>query len=76
MLLAQFILFFFPMATVNMLARILLIVGGLNWGLVAFKYNLVEMLFGSWPQVVMIVYALVGLAALWEAYNWCMSCKK
>lgn len=76
MLLAQFILFFFPMATVNMLARILLIVGGLNWGLVAFKYNLVEMLFGSWPQVVMIVYVLVGLAALWEAYNWCMSCKK
>jgi hypothetical protein len=59
-----------------MLARILLIVGGLNWGLMAFKYNLVEMLFGSWPQVVMIVYVLVGLAALWEAYNWCTACKK
>ena len=32
------------MATVNTLARLLLIVGGLNWGLVAFHYNVVEML--------------------------------
>ncbi|MEN9557984.1 MAG: hypothetical protein RL141_353 [Candidatus Parcubacteria bacterium] len=44
---------------------VLLVIGGLNWGLVgAFRFNLVEQLLGSWPMVVRIVYILVGLAAL------------
>lgn len=68
--------YFSFMATVNLLARILLIVGGLNWGLEAFGMNAVNSLFGAWPQVVMVVYVLVGLAALWEAYNWLMTGKK
>jgi uncharacterized membrane protein YuzA (DUF378 family) len=46
-------------------ALVLVVVGGLNWGLVAMKFNLVDFLFGSWPWLTATVYALVGLSALW-----------
>lgn len=48
-----------------MVAFILLVVGGLNWGLVAFNINLVSMLVGSWPIVEQAVYVLVGLSAIY-----------
>jgi uncharacterized protein len=55
------------MALVNMVSRILVIVGALNWGLVgAFQYNLVEMLLGSVPALLMVVYILVGVAGIYE----------
>ena len=51
------------------IAIILVIVGGLNWGLVAaFQWDLVEALFGSIPVLQRIVYGLVGLAAIYEIY--------
>ena len=53
----------------------LLVVGGLNWLLEAFNYNLVEMLLGKWPSVVMIVYVLVGLSAVYEAVTHKQNCK-
>ena len=47
-------------------AFVLLIVGGLNWGLVGlFDFDLVAVLFGSIPVVAQIVYVLVGLGAVW-----------
>lgn len=50
-----------------MVSRILVIVGALNWGLVgAFRYNLVEMLLGSVPVLLMLVYILVGIAGVYE----------
>jgi uncharacterized membrane protein YuzA (DUF378 family) len=50
---------------VHCVAWSLLLVGGLNWGLVGlFKWNLVEVLFGSWPWLVSLVYILVGLSAV------------
>jgi len=53
----------------DLLAFILLIVGGLNWLLVGVaNYNLVTALFGAWPTVVTVVYSLVGLAALYMIY--------
>lgn len=55
------------MQHVGMIAMILLIVGGLNWGLVGLAdINLVTMIFGSVPILVTIVYALVGLAAVYK----------
>lgn len=49
----------------GVLAVIILIIGGLNWGLVgAFNFNLVEYLFGSMPMVIKIIYIVVGLAAI------------
>ena len=55
------------MRTVTLVAVVLLIVGGLNWGLVgAFDYNLVDALFGVDSVLSRIVYVLVGLAAVWK----------
>ena len=55
----------------HMVAYILLLVGGLNWGLVGLggfmggaNWNVVNMLLGSWPTVEWAVYVLVGLAAI------------
>ncbi len=48
------------------IALILMIVGGINWGLVgAFDFDLVATLFGSGTMLSRIIYMLVGLAALW-----------
>ena len=49
------------------LALVLMIIGGLNWGLIGFfKYNLVDSIFGPDLFIVSrIIYALVGLAAIW-----------
>ncbi len=60
----------------------LLIVGGLNWGLVgagmladsAQSWNVVNMLLGSMPVVEAIVYVLVGLAAIMAIFG--CRCKK
>ena len=48
------------------LALVLLIVGGINWGLVgAFDFDLVATLFGPGSMISRIVYIVVALAALW-----------
>jgi hypothetical protein len=49
------------------IAFVLVIVGGLNWGLIAFNFNLVTFLFGSMSWLVTIVYLLVGLSAVYLA---------
>ncbi len=47
---------------IDFLARILTIVGALNWGLVgAARFNLVTYIFGRRSLVVRIIYTLVGL---------------
>jgi len=48
----------------------LLVVGGLNWGLVGFfKYNLVDKIFGVESTGSRVVYALVGLAAVYGVWT-------
>ena len=55
------------MRALNILTLVLLIVGGLNWGLVgAFGFDLVAALFGEGSALSRIVYGLVGLSALWQ----------
>nr|WP_122012842.1 DUF378 domain-containing protein [Maliibacterium massiliense] len=51
----------------TIIALILVIIGGLNWGLVGlFQYDLVAALFGGTAAMgARIVYCLVALAALW-----------
>lgn len=46
---------------------ILMIIGGLNWGLVGFfNYNLVSSVFGTNLVIISrIIYAIVGLAAIY-----------
>jgi len=56
------------MKILNLIALILLIIGGLNWGLVGlFGYNLVEAIFGDMSLLSRMVYNLVGLSALYIA---------
>jgi hypothetical protein len=52
----------------DLVALILLVVGGLNWGLVGlFSFDLVATLFGVASVVSNIVYILVGLSAVYVA---------
>jgi uncharacterized membrane protein YuzA (DUF378 family) len=47
-------------------ALVLIVIGGVNWGLVGFfDYNLIDSLFGVASALSRIIYALVGLAALY-----------
>lgn len=58
------------MNALDWIAMVLLIVGGLNWGLVGlFQYDLVAALFGSNMPFTRVVYALVGLSALYSIYT-------
>ena len=55
------------MRIVNTITLVLLIVGGLNWGLVGlFSFDLVAALFGEMSPVSRLVYVLVGVSALWQ----------
>ena len=49
------------------IALVLLIIGGLNWGLVGiFGFDLVAWLFGGTGAILSrIVYVVVALAAIW-----------
>jgi uncharacterized membrane protein YuzA (DUF378 family) len=49
---------------VYIIAFVLVIVGGLNWGASALNYNLVDKLFGQGSSIGSIVYYLVALSAL------------
>ncbi len=67
--------------TISWIAKILLIVGGINWGIVGVgmlmskEWNVVEMLLGSWPMVEAIVYVLVGVAAITSIFHCrCKTC--
>jgi len=58
------------MKNMELLAIVLLVIGGINWGLVgAFNYNLVTSLLGDGSTMTRVVYALVGLCALYEAFK-------
>ena len=55
------------MRAINSLTLLLLIVGGLNWGLVGlFDFDLVAALFGEKSMLSRIVYILVGASALYQ----------
>jgi uncharacterized membrane protein YuzA (DUF378 family) len=55
------------MRAINLITLILVIVGGLNWGLVGLlDFNLVAAIFGDQTPLSRIVYVLVGLSAVWQ----------
>jgi uncharacterized membrane protein YuzA (DUF378 family) len=56
------------LSSLDWVALVLVIVGGLNWGLVALaELDLVQTLVGAWPVVAKAVYVLVALSALYLA---------
>lgn len=64
------------MEFVNVMAMILLFIGGINWGLVGFfNVDLVAKVFGDATLATHVIYDLVGLCALYEAVKWMRGCK-
>lgn len=56
------------MKTIKTISLILLVVGGLNWGLVGvLNFDLVAFLFGEMTIISRVVYSLVGLSAVFIA---------
>ena len=59
------------MKSLDISAVALLVIGGLNWGLVgAANFDLVAALFGPMSPLSRIVYVLVGAAALYRILQW------
>ena len=55
------------MSVIHKIALALLIIGGINWGLIGIlQFDLVAWLFGGMASLMSrIIYTLVGLSALW-----------
>lgn len=71
------------MKKLPMIAWWLAIIGALNWLLVGLgsamgnaNWNVVKIIFGSWPGLENLVYILVGLSGLWLLWNELMGSKK
>ena len=62
------------MKMIGFIALVLLIIGGLNWGLIAVAdFNFVTAVFGT-TVFTKVVYGLVGLAAVFKLFcffDWC-----
>ncbi len=60
------------MKLIRNIALVLLIIGGLNWGLVGlFDFNLVAFLFDGFSVIISrIIYTLVGISAIVLAVAW------
>jgi len=53
---------------VDFVAVVLVVIGGLNWGLVGlFSFDLVQAILGGIPVLARLVYIVVGLAAVYTA---------
>jgi uncharacterized membrane protein YuzA (DUF378 family) len=65
------------MKALHCVTFLLLVVGGVNWGLVGFfEFDLVATIFGDMSAVSRVVYGLVGLSALVELFSHKKSCNK
>lgn len=54
------------MRIIHTIVLTLVIIGGINWGLIGlFDYNLVDSIFGTMSLVSRAIYTLVGIAGIW-----------
>ena len=59
------------MKVLNIAVLVLLLIGGLNWGLVGFfKFDLVSHIFGAESLLTRAIFSLVGLSALYKGFFW------
>jgi uncharacterized membrane protein YuzA (DUF378 family) len=64
------------MKVIKTIAFILLIIGGLNWGLVGlFNFDLVAAIFKAMSIVSRVIYVLVGLSAVYVIAAYKSICK-
>lgn len=53
------------METLQKIALIFTIIGGINWGLIGlFDFNLVDSVFGTMSMLSRIIYIIVGVCSL------------
>ena len=56
---------------IEWIAAILLVIGGLNWGLVGlFQWDLVGSIFGEMSGLTRVIFVLVGLSACYRIFCW------
>ena len=59
------------MKKLDVIMALLLVVGGLNWGLVGLlNFDLVATILGNMSLLSRIIYAVVGISALYQAMQW------
>lgn len=59
------------MKVLDIIAMILMILGGLNWGIIGVAdVNVVESIFVSGTVLTHIIYILVGVSALYYIFQW------
>ncbi|HTV13285.1 MAG TPA: DUF378 domain-containing protein [Acidobacteriaceae bacterium] len=59
------------MKAMDVVTAILLIVGGVNWGAYgAMHFDLVATVLGDYSPMSRVVYALVGISAIYQAVAW------
>jgi uncharacterized protein len=55
----------------HVIAKLLLLVGGLNLGLIGlFQFNLIGAVLGEMSAVTRILYVLIGLSAIYKIVHW------
>jgi len=55
------------MKKLDLIVGVLLIIGGLNWGLIGlFDLNVAAAIFGEMSVLTRLIYVIVGLAALYD----------
>jgi len=58
------------MKVLDIAVTVLLVIGALNWGIVGvFGINFVGALFGEATALTRVIYTVVGIAGLYEAFN-------
>lgn len=61
--------------SLHIVAFALVVVGGLNVGLTALGFNVVNMVLGGMPSIEKVVYILVGLSAAYLVVTHTSECK-
>lgn len=57
------------MNMIDWVAFLLVVVGGINWGLIGFlSFDLVATIFAFAPIVARVIYCVVGVAAVYSLY--------
>lgn len=59
------------MKTLDVIVAILLVIGGLNWGLIGFfNFDLIAAIFGDMSAFTRLIYSVVGICALYQIFQW------
>ena len=69
------------MKILHIIAFSLLIIGGLNWGLIGLgafldaDWDVISMILGSWQEIEWFVFVLIGLSAVWMTIDHKKTCR-